>query len=163
MCYHILLKFHMPTISEVWSRYFLACFSFGSCYFVLHKLRILTGSNFKTKITLLCFPTGSYFELINLSRGSTYIVCPGSHSAIDMTLIYASSYLCPISCATVNPTARPLSSLMLQLRFLLHMPDTWANPNVKQISEPRHRSFLQRKFNDYKFIIEPFKLFSNYI
>lgn len=38
-------------------------------------------------------------------------------------------YLCPVSCAIVNATPRPVSSLIVQLPVGEHIPPIWANPN----------------------------------
>lgn len=44
------------------------------------------------------------------------------------------TYLCPISWAMMKAEARPMSSLMLQLRPLSHIPSTGASPSHIQIT-----------------------------
>lgn len=44
------------------------------------------------------------------------------------------TYLCPDSCAMVKARPSPVSSLMVQLRYLLHIPLMGANPMERSIS-----------------------------
>lgn len=75
------------------------------------------------------------------AHGSGFLVPPGWKAAVG-----AEGYLCPSSWATVKAKGRPVSSLMLQLRWGWHMPATCDRPRVSQgLFMAMHRSFLLRQ------------------
>lgn len=59
-------------------------------------------------------------------------ICSQRKQTICQFVIMAESpYLCPDSWAMVNANPRPVSSLMVQLRYLLHIPLIGAKPEEK--------------------------------
>lgn len=63
--------------------------------------------------------------------------------------------LCPVSCATTNAEAIPMSCIILQLRPVLHIPAVGAKPSYKR--RPCFNKFAINKptnFVFYKLVIK---------
>lgn len=75
----------------------------------LHHVRLLSSVTFKTDL--------KFFFLVIFNQ----------HVSLSETKT-KKTYLCPDSWAMVNASPRPVSSLMVQLRYLLHIPLIGAKP-----------------------------------